>query len=111
MFRPCGPLGLSHFLPRQSVVGRVFSLAIKLCCGGSLLFTRHRAGLMGWLFMILKFRSMSVDAEARLAGLHGGASCKGPLFKLRRDSRGTCAGSVIRKCRTAGAVLHRKGAY
>lgn len=50
------------FLPVFATV----ALAVKLCDGGPVLFRHRRVGLGGRTFYCLKFRTMNVDAEARL---------------------------------------------
>ena len=58
-------------------------LLIKLEDRGPVLFRQRRVGRHGHVFEILKFRTMVVDAEARLAALRGAAtSGVGPLFKM-----------------------------
>jgi exopolysaccharide biosynthesis polyprenyl glycosylphosphotransferase len=73
------------------------ALAIKLEDGGPVLFRQLRVGRKGELFECLKFRSMVVDAEARLAALAHLNQGAGPLFKLAHDPRITRVGNVIRK--------------
>jgi len=73
------------------------ALAIKLEDGGPVLFRQLRVGRKGEVFECLKFRSMVVDAEARLAGLAHLNEAAGPLFKLADDPRITRVGSVIRR--------------
>ena len=46
---------------------------------------------------MVKFRSMVVNAEARLAALHAENQGAGPLFKLRHDPRVTRVGATLRK--------------
>ena len=48
------------------------------------------------LFEILKFRTMVVDAEARLAALEAGNERRGPLFKMEQDPRITRIGRFLR---------------
>lgn len=72
-------------------------LAIKLNDGGPILFRQQRVGRSGRMFPMLKFRSMSVDAESRrdeLAHVNEGA---GLLFKVRADPRVTRVGRVLRR--------------
>ena len=59
---------------------------------------RSGSACNGELFHMLKFRSMVVDAEARLAALkaESGNERHGPLFKLERDPRVTRIGQFIR---------------
>ena len=46
---------------------------------------------------MVKFRSMVVNAEARLATLQTENQGAGPLFKLRHDPRVTRVGAALRK--------------
>lgn len=81
-----------------SPVMLVIALAIKLTDRGPVLFRQKRVGRDGELFHMFKFRSMVVDAEARLAALkaEAGNERHGPLFKLERDPRVTRIGRFIR---------------
>lgn len=65
--------------------------------GGPALFHQPRVGLDGRAFTMIKFRSMVVDAEARLPQLIGGSDGNGVLFKMRTDPRVTRLGSVLRR--------------
>ena len=73
------------------------AVAIKIDSPGPAFFRQTRIGRRGKPFTIVKFRTMSVDAEARkadLAHLNEGA---GPLFKMKSDPRITRVGSFLRK--------------
>jgi exopolysaccharide biosynthesis polyprenyl glycosylphosphotransferase len=71
--------------------------AITLTDRGPVLFRQRRVGRDGVEFEILKFRSMCVDAEDRLAALRAEHNERtGPLFKLDRDPRVTRVGHFIR---------------
>ncbi len=72
-------------------------LAIKLSDSGPALFTQTRVGKDGQPFKIYKFRTMVVDAEARLAELRVQNESDGLLFKIRRDPRVTAIGAHLRK--------------
>ena len=120
-FRPVGGLPLIHVDPPRSgeaaswgkrgfdVVGSLalmlllsplFLLAvlrIKLHDGGPVLFRQERVGKDGMLFSCLKFRSMVLDAEAKLADLHAEHGYESGLFKLRQDPRITKPGAWLRK--------------
>ena len=120
-FRPVGGLPLIHVDPPRSgeaaswgkrgfdvlgslallaVFSPVFLLAalrIKLHDRGPVLFRQERVGKDGMLFSCLKFRSMVIDAEARLAGLHTEHGYQSGLFKLRDDPRITGPGAWLRK--------------
>ena len=80
-----------------SPVMLVILAAIKLSDGGPALFTQVRVGKDGQPFTIYKFRTMVVDAEARLAELHAHNENDGVLFKMRRDPRVTALGARLRK--------------
>lgn len=69
---------------------------IKLVDGGPVLFKQKRVGRHGKLFVLLKLRTMVVDAEARQAELASRNRRKGPLFKLDRDPRVTRLGRFLR---------------
>jgi exopolysaccharide biosynthesis polyprenyl glycosylphosphotransferase len=73
-----------------------FALIIKLEDGGPVLFRQRRVGLHGREFEILKFRTMVVDAEARLAALRQSNERVGPLFKMDHDPRITRIGRLLR---------------
>ncbi len=67
----------------------IVALLIKLESRGPVFYRQRRAGLRGVPFTVLKFRSMTVDAEA------GG----GPCWAQRQDPRATRVGSIIRPMR------------
>lgn len=72
------------------------ALAIKLDDGGPVFFRQQRVGRGGELFGMIKFRSMCVDAEAKLAALQAQNERAGVLFKMERDPRVTRVGHFIR---------------
>lgn len=66
--------------------------------GGPVFFKQSRVGYRGREFGMLKFRSMCVDAEARLADLMAQNEKKdGITFKMENDPRVTSIGRFIRK--------------
>jgi lipopolysaccharide/colanic/teichoic acid biosynthesis glycosyltransferase len=76
----------------------IIALLIKLEDGGPIFFHQTRVGKYGREFKMFKFRSMFVDAEARLLEVldknhHG----NGITFKIQRDPRITRIGVFIRK--------------
>jgi exopolysaccharide biosynthesis polyprenyl glycosylphosphotransferase len=73
------------------------AVAIRLSDKGPALFTQTRVGKDGQPFKIYKFRTMVVDAEARLAELRKQNEHDGVLFKMRRDPRITAIGVHLRK--------------
>jgi len=75
----------------------MLAVAIKLNDKGPALFSQTRVGKDGATFRIYKFRTMVVDAEARLAELMPANDSDGVLFKLRRDPRITAIGAKLRK--------------
>jgi exopolysaccharide biosynthesis polyprenyl glycosylphosphotransferase len=122
MMRPVGGLPLVHIEPPQSLgasrglkrafdaIGAALGLvilgpfmlavavAIRLQDGGPILFRQIRVGRDGQLFECLKFRSMVVDAEARLSAVtHLNQNADGVLFKAQQDPRITRVGRFIRR--------------
>lgn len=73
------------------------AVAVRREDGGPVIFRQERVGRDGRTFSMLKFRSMVVDAEARLPELAVANDATGPLFKLRTDPRVTRTGAFIRK--------------
>jgi exopolysaccharide biosynthesis polyprenyl glycosylphosphotransferase len=73
------------------------ALAVKLTSPGPVLFVQERYGLNKRRFRMYKFRSMVVDAEARLSELEHLNEKQGPIFKIRNDPRLTLVGSLLRK--------------
>jgi len=71
--------------------------AIRLSDNGPALFIQTRVGKGGQPFKIYKFRTMVVDAEARLAEVRDKNESDGVLFKIRRDPRITAIGARLRK--------------
>lgn len=74
------------------------AIAIKLEDRGPVLFRQVRVGRHGREFRMLKFRSMRVDAEARLKELLAKNQHQtGVTFKLKDDPRITRVGKWLRK--------------
>ncbi|HEV8676640.1 MAG TPA: sugar transferase [Methylomirabilota bacterium] len=74
------------------------ALAIKLEDGGPILFRQVRVGKYGRHFIMYKFRSMVVNAEALKAQLMARNEMRdGILFKIKNDPRITRVGRLIRK--------------
>jgi exopolysaccharide biosynthesis polyprenyl glycosylphosphotransferase len=74
------------------------ALLIRFDSPGPVLFRQLRRGYRGRLFPVLKFRTMTVDAEQQLGALEkSNESAGGVLFKLRNDPRVTRVGSVLRR--------------
>jgi exopolysaccharide biosynthesis polyprenyl glycosylphosphotransferase len=75
----------------------VVAALVKLHDGGPVLFRQPRIGREGETFQMLKFRSMVVDAEARLAALRDQNEFDSVLFKMKEDPRITPLGRVLRR--------------
>lgn len=76
----------------------VAALAIKLSSRGPVFYLSERVGLDGASFRMIKFRTMVVDADQRLAEIaHLNESEGGVLFKIRRDPRVTPVGAFLRR--------------
>ena len=73
------------------------AVAIKLDSAGPIFYRQQRVGKDGRRFWMLKFRSMCLDADARLAELRARNEASGPLFKMRQDPRVTRVGRFIRR--------------
>ncbi len=79
-----------------SPVFAALALAVKAGDRGPVFFRQERVGRGDSRFGMLKFRTMVVDAEARLAALEQENQRKGPLFKLDVDPRVTRIGRFLR---------------
>ena len=64
---------------------------------GPVFFSQERVGKDGGTFRMLKFRSMCVDAEEKLAELKELNEKTGPVFKIAEDPRITRVGKWLRK--------------
>lgn len=73
------------------------ALVIRADDGGPVFFRQNRVGRGGREFSILKFRTMCVDAEARMAALEQANEGAGPLFKVKDDPRVTRVGKFLRR--------------
>ncbi|QEO10263.1 sugar transferase [Protaetiibacter larvae] len=74
------------------------AMAIRLSSEGPIIFRQTRVGLRGQPFTMFKFRSMVVDAEARLAGLQAERDAGNDvLFKIKDDPRVTPIGRIMRR--------------
>ncbi len=87
--------------------------AIKLTSPGPVFFRQKRSGLGGKEFVMLKFRSMAADAEARKSSLAALNEQDGPAFKIRNDPRVTRLGAssappASTSCRSCGTCCGAK---
>ena len=73
------------------------ALAVRLTSPGPALFRQTRIGRDGHEFRVVKFRTMYVDAESRLAGLRAANETDGLLFKIADDPRITRIGAFLRR--------------
>lgn len=74
------------------------AIAVKTTSRGPVFYKSERMGIDGKPFSMIKFRSMTVDADKQVAHLldqNEGAG--GVLFKLRDDPRVTPVGKVLRR--------------
>jgi exopolysaccharide biosynthesis polyprenyl glycosylphosphotransferase len=86
-------VALAILAPVFAVIG----LVIKLDSPGPVFFRQQRVGRDGRLFTLLKFRTMTSDAEARQATLlSANERTDGPLFKMAFDPRITRFGKLMR---------------
>jgi exopolysaccharide biosynthesis polyprenyl glycosylphosphotransferase len=74
----------------------LIALLIRLTTAGPVFYVQERAGLKGKPFKILKFRTMTADAEQRLKELIDLDSLAEPVFKLDPDPRVTPIGKILR---------------
>jgi len=75
----------------------VSAAAIKLSSPGPVFFLQKREGKDGRDFSIVKFRTMSADAEQQKDALRHKSEQDGPAFKLKNDPRVTTVGRYLRK--------------
>lgn len=75
----------------------ILGLIVRSDSPGPVLFKQERIGKRGTTFQMLKFRSMVVDAEAKLEELSTKDEGAGVLFKIKGDPRITKCGRWMRK--------------
>lgn len=73
------------------------ALLVRFDSPGPVLFRQERVGTAGEHFEMFKFRSMVMDAEAKLEQLRDNHEGNDVLFKLKNDPRVTRVGRVLRK--------------
>ena len=73
------------------------ALVVRLTSAGPAFYRQERIGINGRSFTMLKFRSMVVDADARLDAIRSDNISDGPLFKMRHDPRVTPVGRWLRR--------------
>jgi lipopolysaccharide/colanic/teichoic acid biosynthesis glycosyltransferase len=72
--------------------------AVRLSSSGPVFFVQTRIGLGGRPFRMIKFRSMSTNAERRREEVAASSDREGICLKLRDDPRVTPVGRVLRRC-------------
>jgi exopolysaccharide biosynthesis polyprenyl glycosylphosphotransferase len=90
-------LGAAIGLIVLSPVFLAVAIGIRLTSPGPVVFRQQRAGLHGQPFTMLKFRTMSNDAEQRKADLMELNEMNGPVFKIENDPRVTPLGRFLRR--------------
>ncbi|OII38161.1 polyprenyl glycosylphosphotransferase [Curtobacterium sp. MMLR14_010] len=92
-------IGSGLLIAVLSPVLLVFAVLVKATSPGPVFFLQERVGLNGGTFPMVKFRSMVVDAEARLQELSALDRAEGNdvLFKMRNDPRVTKVGAFMRR--------------
>ena len=75
----------------------IVALAIRFDSKGPIFFIQERVGFNKRRFRMIKFRTMCVDAEARMAELEHLNEKTGPIFKINNDPRTTRLGKWLRK--------------
>ncbi len=75
----------------------IVALAIKLDSHGPVFFVQERVGFSKRRFRMIKFRTMSIDAEERMKDIEHLNEKNGPIFKIKNDPRITRVGKWLRK--------------
>ncbi len=73
------------------------SALVKWTSPGPVFFKQKRCSINGRVFELYKFRTMVIDAEAKLEELLKHNEMKGPTFKMAKDPRITPIGQFLRK--------------
>src|ERR1700677_1122938 len=85
---------IAGFIPLLALI----ALLIQCEDGGPVIFSQTRVGKFGRLFKMYKFRSMSVNAEAKMKELISSNQHQtGVTFKMKDDPRVTRVGKWLRK--------------
>jgi exopolysaccharide biosynthesis polyprenyl glycosylphosphotransferase len=73
------------------------ALLIKLDSPGPVFFIQERVGFNKRRFRMFKFRTMMIDAEARMKEIEHLNEKSGPIFKIKNDPRITKIGKWLRR--------------
>lgn len=73
------------------------AIAVRASGPGPVLYRSTRVGVGGVPFEMLKFRSMTHNADSEVIALAGQNEAAGPLFKMRNDPRVTRVGAFLRR--------------
>jgi exopolysaccharide biosynthesis polyprenyl glycosylphosphotransferase len=73
------------------------AIAVKLDSRGPIFFIQERVGFNKRRFRMIKFRTMTLDAEERMKEIEHLNEKSGPIFKIRNDPRITRVGRWLRK--------------
>jgi exopolysaccharide biosynthesis polyprenyl glycosylphosphotransferase len=75
----------------------ITAILVKLTSPGPVFFVQERIGYNKRPFYIYKFRTMVVNAEAKLRDLEHLNEVSGPVFKIKNDPRITPIGKFLRR--------------
>lgn len=75
----------------------IIGIAIKVDSRGPVLFIQDRVGRNRRTFRLIKFRTMSLNAEQRVAELENQNEVEGAAFKIGADPRVSRSGRFLRK--------------
>lgn len=80
------------------LISAIVALLVRLDSPGTVVFTQNRPGLNGNFFKIFKFRTMYIDAEARMQSLPADLKAEFEQYgKIQNDPRVTKIGYWLRK--------------
>ncbi|ACV07714.1 sugar transferase [Jonesia denitrificans] len=97
MKRAFDVVGSAFLIVVLSPIMVTVAVLVKRDSPGPVLFRQGRIGHNQEPFKMLKFRSMAIDAEAKLAEFLDRNDGNGVLFKLKDDPRVTRVGRVLRR--------------
>lgn len=75
----------------------IVAVLIKLDSNGPAFFIQERMGYNKRRFQMIKFRTMTTDAESRMVEIEHLNEKEGPIFKIKNDPRVTRVGRILRK--------------